>query len=189
MEGQSCRVGFCRICVRRSVTVFFSSARPPISVSSSFFLIFKKAKGLRAQSGHSLHFMLSIRRPPFNLHSSCLGYYLRACSLCLSLSLPLSPSLSASFPFSKLSCFLSCGSLQMRIHAPLVSTPPPGWAQTRGLCSWPAFLLGKLCVKDEGDSPREDCPLLLGGLGLRGSSPLRVARAGQALVGEPLQCG
>ena len=84
MEGQSCRVGFCRICVRRSVTVFFSSARPPISVSSSFFLIFKKAKGLRAQSGHSLHFMLSIRRPPFNLHSSCLGYYLRACSLSLS---------------------------------------------------------------------------------------------------------
>lgn len=144
-----------------------SSSPFSINISSFFvFLFFGKGKGLYAQSVHSLNFMLS-KHPPFNLPSLCLGYYLQSLSLLF----------SASFPFSKLPCYLFRLSLQMLTHPSCIllvlsSSIQGTRSQTllwdgrrpRGLCFGPAFLLRKLCVGD--DCPPKGCPLSMGNLGV-----------------------
>lgn len=70
------------VCVCHSRFSFLLPPPPhtPSTSLPSFFLFFKKGKGLHAQSVHSLNFMLS-KNPPFNLRSLCLGYYLQSLSL------------------------------------------------------------------------------------------------------------
>lgn len=150
-----------------SFTLLFSSASSsplPINNSSSFFLFFKKGKGLHDQSVHSSNFMLS-KLPPFNLPSLCLDYYLQSLSLFFSLL----HFLLANYPafFSVYLCRCSCTPLVFCWFCPPVFRalglkPSPRMATDLVVCALGQHSHLRSCVRD--DCPREGCPLSMGGL-------------------------